>query len=200
MPVQFSESNPFFEPWVGRKYRGSSGRLLILGESHYGPPSMPGTSTVELTQEYVDGVWSHRFWTNIMQLVLGSPYREINRAEFWETVALYNYVQEPVAETHSVAPTPEMYEKARPAFYSVLRCLTPKLILVLSKRLWDNLPPDGRLGDEIRYGEANRETWIYPYDGGKALASWVPHPSWGFSWRRWHPLVTALLAESSKIS
>ena len=182
---------PFFEPWVGHKYGDNGERLLILGESHYGPPSMPRNYTIALTQEYVDGS-NHRFWTNIMQVVLGVPHWEIDRAEFWANVAFYNYVQQPVAETAGVAPTPEMFSSSEAAFFFVLERLAPESVLVLSKRLWENLSSAGRPGPNIFCGEAAKETWIYSYRGGEALSSWIPHPSYGFSWRQWHPWVNAL--------
>ena len=192
-------SRPFFSPWVGKEYNANTKRLLILGESHYGPPSMPGNSTILLTREYAEGLWNHRFWTNIMQAVLGKPHCEIDRVEFWNRVAFYNYVQQPVAETAGVAPTPDMFLASKAAFFSVLSELAPTSILVLSKRLWENLPSEGRPGLSISIGDTTRETWLYPIDGGEVLASWIPHPSWGFSWRRWHPLIAAIRAASSNI-
>lgn len=192
-------SLPYFEPWVGSSYRANDDRLLVLEESHYGPASMPADSTRVLTQEYVDGEWRHRFWTNIMQVVSGRPHWEIDRTEFWERIAFYNYVQQPVAETAGVAPTSEMFAASKAAFFSVLDGLNPKTILVLSKRLWKNLPSEGRPGQNIRCCDGSRETWIYPFHGGQALAVWLPHPSYGFSWRRWHPCVLALQAASSNI-
>lgn len=190
-------SQPYFEPWIGSNYGANDDRLLILGESHYGPASMPGNSTRELTQEYADGKWNHRFWTNIMQVVSGQPHWEIDRPEFWSRVAFYNYVQQPVVETAGIAPTPEMFTVSEAAFFTVLGSLCPKTILVLSKRLWENLPSAGRQGQNIHCGEIARETWIYSYKEGQALAAWLPHPSYGFSWRHWHPWVLALLAASS---
>lgn len=193
-------SLPYFDPWIGSNYDTHGDRLLVLGESHYGPDSIPANFTRVLTQKYVNREWSHRFWTNIMQVVSGRPHWEIDRAEFWGRVAFYNYVQQPVSETAGVAPTSEMFAASKAAFFSVLDGLRPKTILVLSKRLWENLPPEGGPSQEIQGGDVSRETWVYPFSGGKALATWLPHPSYGFSWRRWHPLVLALRAASSNIS
>lgn len=190
----------YFEPWIGRNYETNGERLLILGESHYGPPSLPGNFTKVLTQEYADRLWNHRFWTNIMQTVRGQTHWNIDRAEFWGNVAFYNYVQQPVAETAGVAPTSEMFESSKEAFFSVLESLKPKTILVLSKRLWVNLPPEGRSGQDICSGVVSRGTWIYPYKGAEALAAWIPHPSYGFNWQNWHPWVDALRAASSNTS
>lgn len=192
-------ASPYFEPWVGRNYATNENRLLVLGESHYGKSSMSANFTKILIKEYIEGTWTHRFWTNIMQVVYGQPYWKIDRAEFWGKVAFYNYVQQIVAETAGVAPPPDMFTNSEAAFFSVLDSLRPKTILVLSKRLWENLPSDGRYGQEICLGNGSRGTWIYPYTKGEALATWLPHPSYNFSWHRWHPVVLALQTASSNI-
>lgn len=185
-------AEPFFKPWIGADYAASDERLLILGESHYGDESMSGNSTITFTQEYVDGQ-NHRFWTSIMQVVRGQPYWELDRREFWQSVAFYNYVQQPVAETAKVAPTSEMFSLSRDAFFSVLSQLAPRKILVLSNRLWENMPAGGLPGPQLSFEQGTRETLLYQYEGGQALASWVPHPSYNFSWPQWHPMIKALL-------
>jgi hypothetical protein len=134
-----------------------------------------------------------------MQVVIGKPYWDIDRVDFWGGIALYNYVQQRVAETAGVPPTPAMFASSKDAFFSVLASLAPKTILVLSKRLWENLPSEGCEGPALVLDGSKRETWVYPYRGGKAVASWVPHPSYGFSWERWHPWVTTLRQAGSSI-
>lgn len=198
---QMQERNPaepFFRPWVGSRYLENEHRLLILGESHYGDESMDADSTINFTREYTEGT-NHRFWTSIMQAVRGQSYWEIDRKEFWADVAFYNYVQEPVAETAGVAPTPTMFAASKEPFSVVLNRLKPKRILILSSRLWNNLASDGIPGPQLAYGGDIRDTLLYHYDGGCAMASWVPHPSYAFSWRQWHPLVSALLASEQPI-
>src|SRR4051794_18661384 len=78
---------------------------------------MPRDSTITLTDQYVRGKFRHRFWTNIMQVVTGGPYWNIDRDEFWSSVSFYNYVQMPVAEGPGVAPTPEMFGLSELAFF-----------------------------------------------------------------------------------
>jgi len=187
----------FFEPWKGSEYEHSRPRLLILGESHYGDISSDPDATRSLTAEYVDNKWSHRFWTNIMQVVAGAPKHEIDRSEFWNSVALYNYVQGSAGPTAGQAPPKELWASSEQAFFSVLERLQPERVLVLSRRLWRNMSSQGASGAELVVGGTAHETWIYDYRGGTAIASWVPHPSYGFSWRRWHPVVAALLGSNN---
>lgn len=192
-------TEPFFHPWIGQHYAHSPQRLLVLGESHYGPADMAGDSTVLLTQQYIDQIWSHRFWTNIMQVVAGRPYWELQRADVWHHIAFYNYVQQPVAETAGVAPDGAMFAASAEAFFTVLDRLAPHAVLVLSRRLWDNLPPAGRAGASLPLDDGERETWLYPAAGGETLATWIPHPSYGFNWSRWHPLVKALRTAAGRL-
>lgn len=188
-----------FDPWVGRDYGADLNRerLLVLGESHYGPANMPTNSTITLTQQYVQGKFRHRFWTNIMQVVTGRPYWTIDREAFWNGIAFYNYVQMPVGEGPGIAPTSEMFALSEPRFLDVLRETSPNVLLVLSKRLWVNIPRGfGQQGPTMGLAQIERETWIYSATQGSVLASWIPHPSYGFSWRRWNPCVQDLITRA----
>src|ERR1700733_7091500 len=96
--LQFPDQVHFL-PWVGSAFHNQSRRILILGESHYSDRQEPRTLTRTLTQDYINGRWNHRFWTQVAQAVTGKPHWEINRPEFWSTIAFYNYVQCIVAES-----------------------------------------------------------------------------------------------------
>lgn len=185
----------YFKPWVGSQFSRENPKLLILGESHYADRKPSPRFTIELTREYANGEWNHRFWTQIMQAVSGKAHWEVDRKEFWERYAFYNYIQSVVADSAGVGPTQEMIQEARIPFFQVLDNLRPDHILVLSKRLWDALPSDGQQGNPLRIGEEERETWIYPFSGGQAIASWLPHPSYGFSAPQWHPWIKELQSQ-----
>jgi hypothetical protein len=184
-----------FRPWIGKHYRtGEKCRILVLGESHYGDQHEDRDLTRDLTAEFVRGDWSHRFWTNIGQVISGKPHWETKRAEIWDRIALYNYVQVIAAETARQAPTSAMFRESRPAFLEVLRMLKPTHIVVCGRRLWWEMPPfDGREGAISYQGEKHR--WgEYVTGGWNALAMAINHPSSGFSSTRWSPLVRRFLA------
>jgi hypothetical protein len=188
-------SKVYFQPWVGSQYGTTDRlRLLILGESHYGPKASGKEFTITLTREYANYEWNHMFWTNIMQAVDGKHYWEIDRKTFWEKVAFYNYIQEVVADNARVAPTTAMLANAVEPFWEVLNQLAPTHILVFSKRLWENLPTIWEQGPMIDFGDKVRETRKYPIAGRYALTTWLPHPSYGFSARYWHSLISKFLA------
>lgn len=210
-----------FNPWVGCNYQdGFAGgpRLLILGESHYGLHNAGNRGlTQTLTCEYAHGEWDHRFWTGIMQTVVGhtraetdqgvciqhingGPVIAMNRESFWRSVSFYNYIQELLPGPGQAPPAPA-WQAARPAFEAVLEALEPQALLILGVRLWNNLPgptPDSGHQDHIygplHAGEVNGHAWVYQLPNGhEVLAAGTYHPSCpGFNWQVWHPVVTAL--------
>lgn len=191
---------PFYKPWKGDAYRSSSPQLLILGESHYGAGAEDGNATIQLTERYVRGDMNHAFWTNTMNAVQGKSASIEQRKTFWQSVAFYNFVQETAGASAGIAPTKPMFDASVESFFSVLDDLKPQAILVLSTRLWNNLPGTGhrsKQGPPLERRNESRKTWIYSHAGGQALATWVPHPSRYFSWQRWHPWIDALKKAST---
>ena len=123
-----------------------------------------------------------------MQVVDGRRYWEIPRREFWDSVAFYNYVQEPVATSAGVAPTPAMYRQSDIAFSAVISDLAPTHILVVSRRLWESMVQSENANTTELAGQV-RDIRTYQ----QSLATWIPHPSRFFSVKKWHPIVRAYL-------
>lgn len=189
--------NPHYQPWEGLEYRSSSNslgtRLLLLGEAHYGDPE--ADATVRYTGGYANGEFSHRFWTIAMQVVTGRPANMIDRRAFWDSVAFYNFIQEPAGDHARIRPTTEMWRRGRDPFFTVLGWLKPRHVLALGSDLWRYLPSDGFKGPRLVVGDEQRDTWVYPYDGGTAISTWVYHPSssQGANSELSHPFLAALL-------
>ena len=199
-----------FNPWVGKHYsRGyvDGTRLLILGHSHYG--DLPErTWTQRFTYEYMQGQWTHSFWTKIMQAVIGRPYLTITptlREVFWQSVALYNYIQVAL-EGPRQRPPAGVWLYSRPAFEAVLEALQPHALLILGAETWDNLPAaipgSGHTdckGPAMGAGELRGHTWLYVLPGGhQVLAAGTCHPSsWRFDWASVHRVVYALLRHAA---
>jgi hypothetical protein len=194
-----------FDPWVGSNYYARNnrlgGHLLILGESHHADdPNQPRSITIDVTRMYVTGNYTQktlngRFWTTIASTVTGQPYWEVDRREFWESVAFYNYVPGIVGDYSRIRPTDQLWLLGREPFLEVLEKLLPGWILVLGSELWSRLPSDGGPGPTLMFEGATRDTWWYPAGSAqRSLAMGIPHPvSFGFSWRKWHPWVRALM-------
>jgi len=187
----------FFIPWEGENYKTASRRLLLLGESHHG--SHPKSSwTIEVVKQYVANdlreTWFRTF-TAIGQVVTGKTPSEIDRPEFWGSVAFYNYVQEPVPEARD-RPTEQMFAAAREPFMQVLTILRPTHIIALGKVLWQHMPELDEERLPIESGTIESDCGTYKSIDGRhrALAMRIPHPvSWGFSPKAWHPLVSKFL-------
>jgi hypothetical protein len=196
-----STPEPFYTPWVGDDFKNRPQRLLILGESHYGEYAKTGDATIKMTEEYLSGDINYAFWTNIQNVVSPVPLIKSERAAFWQSVAFYNYVQESAGPTAGIAPSDTAFKNSKGAFFTVLDRLKPHVILVLSTRLWENLPgsADGAVqAAPLVVAGKERDAWTYKYAGGSALASWVTHLSLYFSVNRWRPWVKALIDRTSQ--
>ena len=103
MDYGFSETVRFL-PWIGKAYSDrQSGRLLLLGESHYyWSQSPPRELTREVIDEYVNGA-PYPFFTKVARLLTADPM--VKRSVFWNTVAFYNYI--PRDRWRSASDSPE---------------------------------------------------------------------------------------------
>ena len=166
-----------FDPWIGSRYAtdGVGGvRLLILGESHYGTAGAerPGFTADIVRQLGQQGRF--RFFTTTQRLVAGGRgwLPDAERAEFWERVAFYNYVQSFPGPRARFRPTPEMWAAAQEPFLRTLAEVGPQVLLVLGRELRRNLPE---------------------LPAGVAVCA-VQHPSSrGFRYAAWQPVVQAAL-------
>lgn len=187
----------FFLPWVGKHYgRSRLGRLLILGESHYGEDVPTPDWTIDLTREYAEGRWNHRFWTNIGQAITGLRHWEFDRSEFWNSIAFYNYVQEIAAAGPRQAPTAEMFAGSEGAFFEVISALKPTHVLALGYRLWEQMPSfESDCAPVFADGRSSQCGYYASLDHAhRAIAIAIQHPSWGFSALQWHPLFQKFLS------
>ena len=57
------------------------------------------------------------------------------KAEFWNKVAFYNYIQEVVGEEPRDRPTDAMWERAEQPFLQVVKSLSPDIVVVLGAHL-----------------------------------------------------------------
>ncbi|WOD17012.1 hypothetical protein [Paraburkholderia kirstenboschensis] len=183
-------SNVIFMPWIGSKYEteGFRGlRVLIVAESHYGSKrSERPTATPELVKalgqrlKHPDAtarLRKHphfaRIVTAVSDAACASRFTTQERADFWERVCYYNFLQDfmPAAR---VAPPAESWDVGKAAFLDVLGTLQPDVVIAFSKRL---------------------SPILKPLCGSVPLAS-VHHPSTGFSYARWNPVIANAFDEA----
>lgn len=183
-------SNVIFMPWIGSKYEadGFRGlRLPIVCESHYGSKrSERPTTTPELVKalgqrlKHPDAtapLRKHPHFARIVTAVSGgmnaSGFTKQERADFWERVCYYNFLQEFMAAAR-VAPPAESWEQGKAAFLEVLATLRPDVVIAFSKRL-------GQI--------------LKPLCANVPLAR-VHHPSTGFAYARWRAVIAAALNDA----
>lgn len=205
-------SDIVFEPWIGERYaagiRGK--RVLILGESHY-----HSCEHDEDCQDVVTQEGHHRDLTcSVVSYWKDNPHSspvssrtsalfDMGKAEFWASVAFYNYLQSFAGEKARIRPKAEQWDElaSQHAFQEVLDKLRPDRILVLGKSTWACLPsstdvlaaapvPENALPVADMLGathEVDRTAYWYTWrPNGKALAFPVRHPSeFGFPPQEW---------------
>jgi uracil-DNA glycosylase len=88
-----------------------------------------------------------------------------DRAETWEHVAFYNYVQEIVGDGPGQRPTHEMWLAAERPFLEVVEALRPQVVLALGRELQRRMP-------------------ALPAD---VTVCHIQHPSTAFSYAKWNP-------------
>ena len=185
-----------FLPWIGPEYVPGRG-LLLLGESHYSKNvDEPREFTHQLTAGYLDGKMRHRFWTRAARLIEGRPSSSDQARQIWRGVAFFNYVQEIVGPGARQRPSEASWQASEAPFRAVLAALRPAHLLVLGTELWRRLPA-GEGSASVELAAERHPVRFYREAAGRVVrAMFVRHPaSFGFSWRKWHPVVAALVTQ-----
>jgi hypothetical protein len=117
-------------PWIGSNLHARKKRILILGESWYGPPANLGTYIpdwcAKIQQDYL---FSRVF--NAASGCLTATANVAQRQAFWDSVIFDNFVNWPVGTSRSARPTAAHYSRAAAAFPARLSCLNPDAVWVL---------------------------------------------------------------------
>ena len=123
-------------PWIGSAISSSntsstpSKRILILGESWYGPPVPLSTY---LTGWCAGSIQDH-FFSCIFHAASGSPASGASpqqRSAFWNNVIFDNFVNFPVGPSISHRPTPLQLDAAAHTFPARLAVLLPDSVWVI---------------------------------------------------------------------
>jgi hypothetical protein len=191
-------SSVAFQPWVGRNYgRGSRWgvSVLLLGYSHYHEFQEVGHAeyTRHVVGRHVRGINDR------------SPYRTKlarafectdGRGAFWDSVAFYNYVQDFMTGPRE-NPDPQQIRAAWTPFNEVFRELNPDLTIATGKQLWTALSARLPRPEHLSLPDGGRVPYVVLSRGtGAGVVSHIKHPSTGFSYDEWCPVVAALLDEA----
>jgi len=183
-------------PWIGKGYNetGYKGRkLLILGESEYEwkPDALQSEIATWLITANTNGGLKNPFYTKIYNSFSDElKWQSLEHfADYWNSVAFYNYIQEKVGATPRQRPTLEMWPRWRDTFVLVLEKLNPDRVLVLGRGLWDNLNALGLVGNAV-----DNTTFFSIGENKSIKVAHIPHPaSFGFKPTEWRIVTRNLL-------
>lgn len=187
--IQLANENLLFQPWVGSQYGTDSLfkiPILIVGESNYTDnlerEKPHDTFTHRLIESIISGSWKHNFFSNIQRTFVEDANTQALRTKFWHSVAHHEYIQNWLPHP-GIAPSEEMWAKAKPIFQQVVAELKPKCVLFVCKRVYKRVSPDfpsstplsvdgSHPATLIAYGNSHLTLQI-----DDALASWIYHPT-----------------------
>jgi hypothetical protein len=156
------------EPWEGRNYQKT--RLLLLGESAYSwmedgeivhPSSRHAHEAVEWLLNDPKAFGTFPFMTKLSRGLAAEewPSRERLRA-VWSEAAFANYVPDSVGLGAGNRPSSEHWRKARAHWPHLLDRLRPRVVIVLGKDLWRNMPEaDFYLLDDVQAYRLSTGEW-----------------------------------------
>jgi hypothetical protein len=189
-------------PWIGNEYGKTDPKILILGESIYERPTRQ--FVLNMIQPIRDGTNPPgAFFTKVQTCYSNAHHWDVdfkgdyfvNTRRFWDSVAFYEYVQEPMAEL-GVRPSKQLWDLAKGPFLEVLEKLKPDVVVALGYETYAHLPDGGRGIDDIVSERGRMEVWEYLVDGRPVLVCRTLHPSArspGFSPDLWLALFETLL-------
>lgn len=135
----------YFNPWIGTKYGRTSCfgvPVLVLGEAHYGPNHPDVEFTTKIVRQFGQRE-RFAFFTKVAKMLLGRDGHvsldDATRADFYENVAFYNYVQCFVSDGPRVAPSSDQWTASHSAFLEVVSTFKPEVIVILGRRLSANM-------------------------------------------------------------
>lgn len=189
--IKFSQYINFY-PYVGKDYASARHKILVLGESHYGPQS--SNDYHEWTREVVEKdflenydkgetlpKWAqcHRNTANVLASV-----RDANPHEVYDKIAFYNFFQKSIGEGDHADKhylTAELKALSAKAFAEVMEILRPDLIVGWGWTLESDYLPDKKCGDVIKK-IAGINLHLFTLNGFPPVPIWcMHHPSVGFN-------------------
>jgi hypothetical protein len=181
----------YFVPWVGSRYGKDALRLLVLGESRY-------------DEEYTDKqiVRDHlseggKTFTNFVQAATGLRRWEeaYDPRAFWERTIFYNYNVTffPGKPRAALSWSRRACQENTKMLRKVLEKYKPTHAIVWGKKNWDSIKVDGANWTSEKPIPGAREHPYCMVDGHSTLFARVKHPSGGFAFYEWAPMISAFL-------
>lgn len=138
---------------------------------------------------------NHRTYIRFERTLAGKERLTLNeRADLWNHVAFYTFIQKIITEVEHFKPTEKQYEEAKKIFLNLLEKCQPDFIIVWGRRLYDNLSLDGEQGCNIITEDEYTETWKIQINNHVIEIIPISHPSYaGFILSNWHEIIKEAL-------
>ena len=118
--------------------------------------------------------------------VQDSNHSDVSRADLWNSVAFYNYLQVPAgSESRQTQYFDYSGDKHRLAFFEVISQLNPDFIISWGNNVWDVIPDDFGFGKGLSSEKFNNCCFIYPYNDKDLKLIGITHPSTSFDSSYW---------------
>lgn len=193
----------FIPYWGDLYWEGLDGeRVLLLGESHYRKEGW--SDSLEVTRPFTQDHFREMalpvrkdgdgpFFKALDLVLVGQQDFDLQEAaDYWKRVAFMNLSQSLAGSQANHRPRNEALRDGSDVFVrDILPVLQPTVVLVLGRVTW-RLLSHGKvepalepfIARQVNRGKSkrryieSREIWSLDYPGGKALMTWVYHPSW----------------------
>lgn len=207
-----------FQPWVGKDYdkgfvlqdgnlmpcseqNENAVKILVLGESHYCDNSTDAENP-NLTRGIIkDYIASKEFepymatYIKFERALVGEVVED--KANVWENLAFYNYVQKAMPSPR-VSPLYADFSNSETAYWKVVDKLKPDIIICWGLRLYSNIPQYSDNDREMSFPFDDDECIAWQYSDSNMCIIPIYHPSSSFSWEYWHNVIVLILKSIRK--
>jgi hypothetical protein len=191
-----------FQPWTGLdgKYDASNQRVMVIGDTRFDE----NFTDREIILGKIGGA-RHLTFTNFQQAVLGKRHWEDGYESairtFWERTLFYNYNTNFFPGAERLPPPLEARLDPQNAriLGEMLRAYQPTHAIVWGDDNWNSMTAAGAgwvTEPDMRCGGSDEPCRSVTVAGRRTLFTRVKHPSAGFAYERWAPLLARFLAMS----
>ena len=201
-------------PWIGSGYASAPKRVLIMGDSHY---TIDGNTKEFCQEEYDRCITDKEYTRGIIGCEIKNPgswsfhkYLEktfldeanMNVEAFWNKVASYNFIQEPMKSIHE-EPSHDDYETAWKCFADVVQIIKPDICIFIGLRNKEgiNILDEKKVKHSIRYFDTKvNNSWpmvgdLQFEDGYKLPFYMIHHTAQYYSPQLWHDFLNKEIPE-----
>ena len=188
-----------FYPFIGKKYKEISPKILVLGESHYFPPNVTDiemkefdneklTSRIVLLGEYISEIRENgthpcqyiRCYRYTAAMITGKDYHFSDY--IWNYLSFFNFFQKHAGRGSKGKEFIDeiLIENSQRAYFEIINILKPKLVIAWgSTDLYNKWVP--------RNDRDPIEDYLYKYKKYPDTVIWhIQHPSRGFDYKWYH--------------